>query len=44
LLAGTTDTSGESGAAEAADIKSALAPRAREIANLFIPFSKKCKK
>src|ERR1700726_744234 len=39
LLSGTTDTSAESGAAEAAVMKSALAPTAREIAKVFMAFS-----
>jgi hypothetical protein len=41
LLSGATDTSAESGAAEAAVTKSALAPAAREIANLFMAFLQK---
>ena len=43
LLPGPTDTSAESGAAEAAFAKSALAPTAREIARLFIKFLQECK-
>jgi hypothetical protein len=42
LFAGPTDTSAESGAAEAAVTKSALAPTAREIASLFMAFLQKC--
>jgi hypothetical protein len=38
LLSGATDTSAESGAAEAAVMKSALAPTATEIARLFMAF------
>jgi hypothetical protein len=41
LLSGATDTSAESGAAEAAVMNSALAPTAREIAKLFIAFLQK---
>jgi hypothetical protein len=38
LLAGTTDRSAESGAAEAADAKSAVAPTASEMARVFTTF------